>query len=1329
MYRILVFFIAFLWSTLCQGQYRFIENKGQWNDNVQFKADIPGGSFYLEKGRFTFDRYDTETVSRVFAAHSGLEPIPTPEKLKCHAYNMTFVNSLSHDLKGKKAFETLYAYYLRGRVGENARGFKEVIYENLYEGIDLKVHSKGNLKYDFIVKAGTDPTQIEIEYEGVKPKLKSDGRIELNTSLGKIEESEPFAYQIINGLITRVDCKYILHGQSVKFELGEYNREKQLIIDPELIFSTYSGSLADNFGYTATFDIEGHLYSGSSVFGNGYPISLGAYQTDWAGGGNGANGGSGTDIGISKFSLDGTSLIYSTYLGGSGNELPHSLVTDSLGRLYVLGTTGSDNYPTSEDAFQTFFNGGTTLNLGTLGINYLNGSDMIVSVLSETGQDLISSTYLGGSANDGLNTAAELRYNYADEVRGEIELDNFGNVLIGSSTFSDDFPITENAIQQSIGGGQDGVFTVLRNDLTSIIASSFIGGSEDDAVFAFSYSGDIGVTLGGGTNSSNFPIPSNAYISSFSGGDADGYVLTISGVANSIISGTYLGTSTYDQIYFADRDSDGNVYVLGQTESTEGQLFFNANYGEPGQGMFITKFSPDLESADFSTTFGVQQGVPAISPVAFAVDLCNRIYLSGWGGNTNDNGNTFGLDVTEDAFQSTTDGSDFYFMVLEDDANALTFASYYGGNISAEHVDGGTSRFDRTGKIYQAVCAGCGNNNDFPIEPANALSPLNNSNNCNLGVAKIDFDLPLSLANFQAENECLPNAVFFENTSDLFTESEATFTWFLEGELLSTADEFEFLFDSPGEYTIQLVLNDPLACNLTDQITKSVTVFPELIIELPDTIVSCDQNTFTIEAVTNGTANSFIWAEDEDLSNIIQEGPIDSTLTITVNEPTSIYLEVDNGLCTDLREVYLVPRVDVELSTDGELLCNTDTFEITLLTNYSEGFIEWSPDELIISGQGLDTALVNTSSSLDIEVSVSNAFGCSSLESASLSSYDIDLNVPMDTLACLNDPVTLIAESNNAQTFEWSSSPTFDPLLNENGENFITVTPSSTQEFFIRVQNNGCILIDTVVVSLLEASTTLSGLQYICQGDTALLFVTNDFPGSQLTHSWEPSELIISGNGTSSIQAIIDEPTTFTVVSSTDFGCTVENSITVFTSALGGEEVNASAEPRFIVSGESSQLSILPSNDDYSYQWNPPTYLDNPNITDPESTPEESIEYIVTILDVNDLGFCQKTDSVIIQVFDSFCGYPNIFVPNAFTPNGDGENDEVLVRGRNITDLTFTIFNRWGEEVFKTENQSEGWDGTYKGNLAEPAVFVYQLEAVCEDGETYFDKGNITLIR
>jgi gliding motility-associated-like protein len=283
--------------------------------------------------------------------------------------------------------------------------------------------------------------------------------------------------------------------------------------------------------------------------------------------------------------------------------------------------------------------------------------------------------------------------------------------------------------------------------------------------------------------------------------------------------------------------------------------------------------------------------------------------------------------------------------------------------------------------------------------------------------------------------------------------------------------------------------------------------------------------------------------------------------------------------------------------------------------------------------------------------------------------------------------------------------------------------------YFIRVENNGCVLIDSVAISLLSAGTTVSNDQFLCAGDTAIIFVSNDFPGSQLSHSWEPEESIVEGQGTSLIRVVVTEPTTFTVTSVTPEGCSIENSSTVFTSALGGTDVAASADPENIVVGSSSQISVIPVGPEYFYGWSPPDFLENPSSSQTTSTPSQTITYTITVSEINDLGICSKTDSVTISVFESICGSPNIYVPNAFTPNGDGENDLLLVRGGGITSLKFMVFNRWGNKVFETEDQQLGWDGSYNGNLAEPAVFVYQLEAVCGDGQTYFEKGNVTLIR
>ncbi len=1337
--RKIVVVIAILFGTLTnavKGQNRFVENGGQWPSQVQFAKDLPGGKLYLEGTRLTFDLYDQETVNSVNAAHGGGMATPIPKKLNCHAYTISLSNALKgNSIKTGRESSGAYSYFKGNdpsKWGSNLKGYEGITFQNVYEKIDLKIYQKDNTKYDFIIHPGGDVEDIELVYDGVKPKTNEKGQLIIETSVGTITESKPFAYQVRDGRIEVVACSYQLNGRKLSFSLGSYDQSLDLIIDPELIFSTYSGSGTDNFGYTASFDLDGHLYSGSTAFGTEYPTTTGAYQTDWAGGSASTN--AGTDIALTKFSLDGTSLIYSTYLGGGNDELPHSIIVDELGSLYVFGTTSSDNFPLGDSPAQEVFGGGSFLSLTGIGVNYAEGSDMIVSKLSPDGTALQGSTYLGGTSNDGINSSSQLKYNYADEVRGEIELEPSGNVVIGSTTLSDDFPIVGSPYQSVKGDGQDGIIIELTPDLSAILSSTFFGGDDDDAIYSIHSTSDSKLTVAGGTRSSDLPTDGGSYQEDYEGGRADGFIARFENDASDLIRVTYLGSSSYDQVYFVDVDGDGNPHIFGQTEAPDDTFIENAAYSIPNSGMLLTSFTPGLTNINWSTVFGDGDNAPNLSPTAFSVDICNRVYLSGWGGGPNISlvgTTTNGLEVTDDAIKSTTDGSDFYFMVMEADASELTFATYFGGNTSQEHVDGGTSRFDRTGKIYQAVCAGCGSNDDFPIEPSDAWSPTNGSPNCNLGVAKIDFDLPLVFAEYESTSSCLPDPVQFTNTSTINSDGNPSYTWIFPNDDMVMEENPTYLFDAPGVYDVTLVITDPLACNISDTITHQVEVFPEIVLSI-DNVQSCTENTFDLEVSNNGAGTYFEWAEDIEFNSIIAEGPTDSLITYTGEDEIMIYIRVSNDECEKIDSVLVSPAPSLTLDTDDTLLCEIQEFPVqaTITGGYDLTSIEWLPSDKILEGQNSPNIVLDADEPISLSLSVTTEYGCDLSESVQIDVYPIELEVPNDTLACENNPIELLANSNGlAESFVWSDSPDFSNILNPGGDSTITIIPTSIVHYFARVENNGCILIDTVSVSLLSAGTTVTADQYICLNDTASIFVSNDFPGSQLTHTWSPDEYIISGQNSSFIRLLVDEPTTFTVVSETEFGCSVENSTTVFLSPLGAAEVDAIADPIHLLEGDISQLSGFPNNSSYVYQWDPPTYLTSPIGRNTTSQPDETITYTLTIIDQDPLGICVRTDSVTVFVYEAFCGEPNIFVPNTFTPNGDGENDQVWVRGSLITSMEFVIYNRWGEEVFATNDLSQGWDGTYKGDLAEPAVYVYYLRARCAEGEEYFKKGNVTLLR
>ena len=368
-----------------------------------------------------------------------------------------------------------------------------------------------------------------------------------------------------------------------------------------MIFSTYSGSDIDNWGFTATYDNDNNVYSGGIAFGVGYPVTTGAYQTKFGGGVATNYTAYGEDVAIIKYDPTGTKRLYATYLGGKGSEMPHSMIVNQFNELLIFGTTGSDNFPVSADAYSKTFKGGTEVTYD-FSIDFKNGSDIFVSKLSADGTQLLASTYVGGSENDGLNFRPSdvyymmegndsLFYNYGDDARGEIITDNLNNVYIGSCTFSSDFPVTCNSFQPQSGGLEEGVVFKLDYNLSNLVWSSYIGGSGDDAIYSIDVDKNYNLYVAGGTNSANFPTTSNALHKNYLGGTADAFVAHISEDGTKLLGSTFYGSTEYDQAYFVRTDKHNNPYLAGQTMAHGSDLIYHTKYNRPNSGQFIAKLS------------------------------------------------------------------------------------------------------------------------------------------------------------------------------------------------------------------------------------------------------------------------------------------------------------------------------------------------------------------------------------------------------------------------------------------------------------------------------------------------------------------------------------------------------------------------------------------------------------------------------------------------------------------------------------------------------------------------------------------------------------------
>lgn len=355
------------------------------------------------------------------------------------------------------------------------------------------------------------------------------------------------------------------------------------------------------------------------------------------------------------------------------------------------------------------------------------------------------------------------------------------------------------------------------------------------------------IFVAGGTESPNLPGNRAGTIGPNNNGGIDGFVSVISNNGASILRTSYFGTNSVDQIFGIQFDEKGFPYIMGQTTGawpvTPGTLTF----GSANAKQFIAKLKPDLSAFVYSTVFGTNSIIPNISPIAFLVDRCENVYISGWGGffansTAFQSAGTNGLPITPDAFKSSTDGRDFYFFVLKKDATAQLFGSFFGENNTAsqggvDHVDGGTSRFDRNGVIYQAICGNCKLGGTAPVYPTTtgAWSTVNNTNSgCNLTMVKIAMNLAGVAGGVQSAiggaprdtAGCLPLKVDFKDTIANAQSYEWHFNYVPGNppDLVTTTPSASYTYNTVGTYKVLLVAIDPNTCNVRDSSYLNIRV-------------------------------------------------------------------------------------------------------------------------------------------------------------------------------------------------------------------------------------------------------------------------------------------------------------------------------------------------------------------------------------------------------------------------------------------------------------------------------------------------------------------------
>jgi hypothetical protein len=678
--------------------------------------------------------------------------------------------------------------------------FGRVRYAEVYPGIDVVYYgNQKQLEYDFVVAPGRDARVIELEFAGVeKVEVEAEtGDLLLSVREETIRQPKPFVYQEVAGARREVEGGYALGEDGrVRFALGEYDGALPLVIDPVLIYSTYLGGSGDDEGLDIAVDSAGTAYVTGYTNSTNFPVAN-ALQATFGG----ANFVGGRDGFVTKLNAAGTAFVYSTYLGGSGDDRANKIAVDSSGNAYIAGETTSSNFPTA-NAFQGTFGGGLSdaflvklnaagsaffystylggtifdaahaLTVDSAGSAYVTGrttsanfptvnpiqgtysggpgADAFVTKFNAAGSAIVYSTYLGGNAgNDGGFTAGF-----------SIAVDSAGSAYVTGQTRATNFP-TANAIQATFGGGfpdGDAFVTKLNAAGSALVYSTYLGGSDNDIGFEIAVDASNNAYVTGVARSSNFPT-ANALQNALSG-TSDAFVTKLNAAGSALVYSTYLGGAADDSGNGIAVDSSGNAYVTGGTTSTNFPLL-NPTQGASGGGVeaFVTRLNTAGSALVFSTYLGGSGGEASLD---IALDSAGSMYLTGRTTSTN-------LPVLNPVQSTNGGGTDVFISKLSETPTTPTIglsqSSYSvgeGGVFVAINVV-------RSGDISQ------------PAAVSYTTSDTSGLNNCGavtgIASARCDYTVSVGTLSFAANEQSRTVAVSI--VDDSYAEGAETFTFTL----------------------------------------------------------------------------------------------------------------------------------------------------------------------------------------------------------------------------------------------------------------------------------------------------------------------------------------------------------------------------------------------------------------------------------------------------------------------------------------------------------------------------------------------------------------------
>lgn len=599
----------------------FEENKGQTSELVKFLTRGQKYTFYFTPQEIVMDLQNERNVS--------------------YALSMQFVNlSPSCKLIGIEELAGKSHYFI-GKDHKNwlkdIPHFSKISYQNIYPGIDVVFYgNQQQLEYDIKVAPGSDPKAIRMKIDGSKDlSVDDNGNLKIQIDSDQnVYMQKPIIYQVRNKEKEYIEGKFVLLANNeIGFSLGHYDSSKEVIIDPVFEYSTYLGGTGGDQGLAIAVDSAGNAYVTGSTNSSNFPTTVGAFQTARAGSSNAF---------VTKLNSSGSALIFSTYLGGNGDDQGNGIALDSSGNSYIVGQTTSTNFPTTVGAFQTVNNA------------VLNA---FITKLNSTGSALVYSTYLGGSTGD---------FGYGIAVNAS------GNAYVTGQASSANFPVTVGAFQTVKAGSADAFVTKLNPTGTALVYSTFLGGSFNDNGFGIAVDSCGNAYVTGITLSPNFPVTAGAFQTAQTG-VSDAFVTKLNTSGSALIYSTYLGGTAGNQGRGIAVNSNGNAYVTGSTSSADFPVTagaFQTTFAGVADA-FITEFNLCGTGLVFSTYLG---GSGSDQGFGIAIDSFGNSYITGQTNSSN-------FPTTSGAFQTSLAGVvDAFITKLNASGTSLLYSSYLGGS-------------------------------------------------------------------------------------------------------------------------------------------------------------------------------------------------------------------------------------------------------------------------------------------------------------------------------------------------------------------------------------------------------------------------------------------------------------------------------------------------------------------------------------------------------------------------------------------------------------------------------------------------------------------------